>query len=315
MPTKKLILLCDDQQRFIDQFLERHGGYYDVEVVHDTRDIFTRIPQLPRLPDIVLVDLYHPVDETTPDFDERRLAAEASLSELDRQIERTNQAVLNVWEPHGIEVLRMLRETYSAKELPVAIYTQKGNILLADEELRKVEEYEGEWLLKKKLSARTEKLRIDRLIDGDKDKRHSANVFLIHGHDHENLDKLRKLLISFKLNPIVLVDIAGRGRTIIRKLEEEAADCGFAFALLTPDDFVQPRGDLAEHRVAQARPNVLFEIGWFYGWLGRERVCLISRRGTEMPSDLHGISRVEFTNEVDECAIELETELRAADVI
>jgi lipopolysaccharide export LptBFGC system permease protein LptF len=57
---------------------------------------------------------------------------------------------------------------YPVHELPIAIYTQKGMLLLTDDQLRLVEELDGHWLLKKKLSARTEKTRIDRLIAYDR---------------------------------------------------------------------------------------------------------------------------------------------------
>jgi hypothetical protein len=48
---------------------------------------------------------------------------------------------------------------------------------------------------------------------------------------------------------------------------------------------------------AQARPNVIFELGWFYGSLGHSRVCILFKNGTQIHSDLGGISRVQFADE------------------
>lgn len=161
------VMLCDDQARFRDEFIRNHQSHYDIITLEDSATVLDKIAQLKQLPDIILLDLYHPKD-SDPDFEQRRLKAEAELTNLDEQIEITNEAVLDTWEPHGIDVLRAIRQQYPVHKLPVAIYTQKGMILLNDDQLRAVEQFDGHWLLKKKLSARTEKTRIDRLITYDR---------------------------------------------------------------------------------------------------------------------------------------------------
>lgn len=137
-------------------------------------------------------------------------------------------------------------------------------------------------------------------------------VFVIHGHDETNLLKVRTLLRErYALNPIVLNEQAGKGRTIIEKFEEEASDAAFAIAVITPDDLIE--AETGEY--LQARPNVIFEIGWFYGRLGRERVCIILKKGTKIHSDLDGISRIEFKTSVEEKINEIAAELVAAGLI
>lgn len=79
----------------------------------------------------------------------------------------------------------------------------------------------------------------------------------------------------------------------------------FAFVLLTPDDVIRR----ANKQYAQARPNVVFELGWFYGRLGREKVCLLCKEGAEIHSDLHGISRIDFTKSINEKLGEIDREL------
>jgi predicted nucleotide-binding protein len=164
----------------------------------------------------------------------------------------------------------------------------------------------------------------DRLLDKGKDSRPetqavgviaptaSRAVFLIHGHDELNLLRLRSLLKDrWGIESIILNERAGKGRTLIEKFEDEALGATFAFALLSPDDKVQGR----EMDYPQARPNVVFELGWFFGRLGRERVCILLRRGTKIHSDLDGISRVEFKDSVEEVSEVIRRELKAVDLI
>jgi hypothetical protein len=117
----------------------------------------------------------------------------------------------------------------------------------------------------------------------------SRTVFIVHGHDQVNLLRLDRLLKDrFGLTPVILMEHASEGQTIIEKFERVATEAAFCFVLMTPDDQIKTgQGD-----VTQARPNVIFEMGWFYGRLGRARVCILSKRGTSMHSDLSGIVRI-----------------------
>lgn len=138
------------------------------------------------------------------------------------------------------------------------------------------------------------------------------NVFIIHGHDHVNMMRLKSLLKErFQTSPIVLSERPDQGRSLIEKFENEAEHTAYAFAIITPDDEVK-KGDTI---VRQARPNVTFEIGWFYGRLGRERVCILLKRGSSVHSDLSGIMRIEFIESVEEKIGEIETELNSAGLI
>lgn len=140
----------------------------------------------------------------------------------------------------------------------------------------------------------------------------SRKVFVIHGHDQTNALRLRSLLTErFNLQPIILAEQPNVGRSLIEKFEDEAASASFAFALVTPDDVVQT----AAVTYAQARPNVVFELGWFYGRLGRKRVCVLFREGSRIHSDLDGVGRIQFRDSIDEKLGEIERELNAAGLI
>ena len=137
-------------------------------------------------------------------------------------------------------------------------------------------------------------------------------IFIVHGHDEPNLYKLKELLKDeYGLTPIVLSSQPGSGKTIIEKFEAEAKKAAFAFVLLTPDDIIRKNN----REYGQARPNVVFELGWFYGKLGREKVCILFKKGTEIHSDLNGVSRIEFTEAINEKVQEIRRELKAGGLL
>jgi predicted nucleotide-binding protein len=89
------------------------------------------------------------------------------------------------------------------------------------------------------------------------------------------------------LQAIVLREQPDLGRTIIEKFEACAAEVGFAIVLLTPDDLSGTAGGMASG--ARARQNVVFELGYFAGKLGRGRTCLLRKGNVDIPSDLYGV--------------------------
>lgn len=137
-------------------------------------------------------------------------------------------------------------------------------------------------------------------------------IFIVHGHDELNLLRAKELVRDrWDLEAVVLSGQPGKGRTLVEKFEEEAQRASFAFVLLTPDDVITQ----GKNQYGQARPNVIFELGWFYGRLGRERVCILFKNGTKIHSDLDGVSRIEFQDSVTEITTEIESELVAVDIL
>lgn len=114
----------------------------------------------------------------------------------------------------------------------------------------------------------------------------SKNVFIVHGHDGEARESVARFLTNIGFVPIILHEQANRGRTIIEKVEANS-DVGFAVVLLTPDD--EGRAKDASQLEPRARQNVLLELGYFIGRLGRENVCALMRGIVEIPSDFAGV--------------------------
>jgi hypothetical protein len=114
----------------------------------------------------------------------------------------------------------------------------------------------------------------------------SNKVFIVHGHDDAALQGLARFLEKLGLAAIILMEQPNKGRTIIEKFEDSAGEVGFAVVLMTPDDVGSAAG---EDPSIRARQNVLFELGYFSGKLGRGRVCLLRKGAVEIPSDLFGV--------------------------
>jgi predicted nucleotide-binding protein len=115
----------------------------------------------------------------------------------------------------------------------------------------------------------------------------ATKVFVVHGHDEGARESTARFLEQLGLQAVVLHEQANSGRTIIEKLEA-SGDVDYALILLTPDDVgagVSRRDDLKP----RARQNVILELGYFFGRLGRRRVCALHKGNVEIPSDYHGI--------------------------
>lgn len=114
----------------------------------------------------------------------------------------------------------------------------------------------------------------------------SKKVFIVHGHDVEARETVARFIQTLGLTPIILHEQLNKGRTVIEKVEANN-DVSFAVVLLTPDDLGKSKNDDALE--PRARQNVLLELGYFFGLLSREHVCVLMRGKVGMPSDFAGM--------------------------
>jgi predicted nucleotide-binding protein len=136
----------------------------------------------------------------------------------------------------------------------------------------------------------------------------SDEIFVVHGHDDAAKNEVARFLEKAGLHPVILHEQPNAGRTIIEKFERYGGSAGFAVVILTPDDVGGPSP--AELR-ARARQNVIGEMFWFAGRLGRQRVCALKKGDIEIPSDFAGVVYTEM-DERGAWRTELLKELRAA---
>lgn len=217
---------------------------------------------------------------------------------------------------------KMIQATEPPKELnPVDLYFRsqdatnaKFNILKNRQDVEKQYAILQGFMTSKLTCYRFKVLQKERQKDLESSIKNSKKVFIIHGHNEAKRRELDALLKSrFGLEPIVLSEQPDQGLTIIEKFEKYASQCSYAFALFTPDDIISD-GDT---EYFQARPNVIFELGWFYANLGRSRVCILDQASekSRIFSDLQGVMRVQFNNDVSEKYLDIERELKSVGII
>ena len=115
-------------------------------------------------------------------------------------------------------------------------------------------------------------------------------IFVVHGPETGPRESVQLLLTHLQLDPIVLEDQANKGRTLIEKFEAHA-DVQYAVVILTPDDSCAgPDGK----RTLRPRQNVILELGYLMGYLGRDRVAALVVGISERPSDVDGLAYIPF---------------------
>jgi predicted nucleotide-binding protein len=119
-----------------------------------------------------------------------------------------------------------------------------------------------------------------------------APIFVVHGHDELLQSQVARMLerATAPREVIVLHEQADAGQTVIEKFEAHAGRASYAVVLLTADDVGGPVGGTMSPR---GRQNVIFELGYFFGKLGRERVAVILAPAVERPSDIAGLVYIE----------------------
>jgi len=134
-------------------------------------------------------------------------------------------------------------------------------------------------------------------------------VFIVHGHNNEIKESVARLITILGLKPIILHEQPNKGRTLIEKFTDYA-DVGFAIILLTKDDLGAVKEDKDDLK-PRARQNVVMELGYFLGKLGRDRVCPLYEDTVELPSDYEGIVYIPLDSS-GKWKIDIVKELKAA---
>ena len=147
-------------------------------------------------------------------------------------------------------------------------------------------------------------------IGASSDRTFGQTIFVVHGHDQAVKQEVVRYLEKLTgATPTVLHEQPDQGRTVIEKFEDYANKAGFAVVLLTADDEGRQRG--SGETKPRSRQNVVFELGFFIGALGRQRVAVLYEEGVELPSDMSGVLYKALGGE---WKFELARELKAANI-
>jgi len=121
-----------------------------------------------------------------------------------------------------------------------------------------------------------------------------VRVFIISSA--EALEIARTIQNAFEHDPFRVVvwtdGVFQASYYAIESLERALDESDVAIAVAEPDDITESRG--AKQKTP--RDNVIFELGFFMGRLGRHRSLLVEPRGEEikLPSDLAGITTITY---------------------
>ena len=121
-------------------------------------------------------------------------------------------------------------------------------------------------------------------------------VFVVCGTDDEMKQAVTNTLTKLKLVPAVMCEEPSQGKTIVENFSRDYADVGFAVVLLSPDDFAYATNEANTKRKLRPRQDVVFELGFLLGKLGKRNVLVFFREcaNFETPTDFEGIKVTAF---------------------
>jgi len=120
-----------------------------------------------------------------------------------------------------------------------------------------------------------------------------APIFIVHGSDTLRAESVAHTVTrATGRKTTILRDEPNSGRTIIEKFEQHAAEVSYAIIVLTADDKGSRVRDTRTR--PRGRQNVIFEMGYFFGLIGRKNVSVLIRPGVEKPSDMDGIAYITY---------------------
>jgi predicted nucleotide-binding protein len=118
----------------------------------------------------------------------------------------------------------------------------------------------------------------------------SSPIFLVHGHDEARLQAVARFIERISQHQVVILhEQPNQGRTLIEKFEHNAAKAAHAVVLLTADDLGRPKAADQSEDQLRGRQNVVLELGFFIGKLGRQHVTVLRDPDVEEPSDIRGL--------------------------
>lgn len=197
-----------------------------------------------------------------------------------------NGKVINI---NDIQTILFFSSFLQKKELKFP-GTQKGSSVLHDLDLTNVTSLFIKWAPGYQKKNTYEKI----LKPGNKNNQ----IFVVHGHDEEMKQSVARIIEKLGLKPIILHEQPHQGRTIIEKFTEYADGVSFAVVLLSPDDKGYKKDRSSEAAKFRARQNVILELGFFLGKLGRNNVVALFKNESnfELPSDYDGVLYTPFDN-------------------
>jgi predicted nucleotide-binding protein len=120
-------------------------------------------------------------------------------------------------------------------------------------------------------------------------------AFLVHGRDDGAGRSVAQFLDEIALDVIVMHEETEGGLRIVEKFERYA-NVPFAVIVVTGDDLGRPKDAPEEDAKPRAIQDVIIEMGYFVGKLGRSNVFVLLEDGIEAPSNYLGVRPIPFSS-------------------
>jgi len=168
--------------------------------------------------------------------------------------------------------------------------------------------------MKSSIRTTADALGVKHLEIGTTEKIIGNDVFIVHGHDEEAKEKVARFIERAELKSVILHEQPNSGKTLIEKFEINTSKIGYAVIILTPDDIcISKNSDGKEIKENRARQNVVLELGFFIGAIGRDRTCILYKKGVSIPTDYQGVVYVKM-DDSDSWKLELAREIKKAGI-
>lgn len=278
-PAKKTILVADDDQFLISDYVDRlqQAGYRVITAATGT-EVLETIKRQRGAVSVAVLDIMMRWGNRNRKFDSGVLT--------------------------GLTVAKEIKRMYPKIKLI-------GFSVLRDESLVSWFHKYGDGFLSKSANE-------DQLLDAvhyalHGRMRRKPKCFVVHGQDEGTLSDFKHFLRNeLGISDIVILrEQPNLGRTIIEKFEDTASEVDLAFVLLTPDDMGFSKKSPSGKR-RRARQNVIFELGFFYAIMQRKkgRVILLYKGNLELPTDISGIVYIDISRGIKNVRKLLRGELR-----
>jgi predicted nucleotide-binding protein len=119
----------------------------------------------------------------------------------------------------------------------------------------------------------------------------SNKIFVVHGQDNEMKSDVTQTLQKLDLDPIILHEQPDSTQTLT-----DYQHVSFAVVLLSPDELAYPKEKTSDEAKYRANQNIIFELGYFLGRLGKQNVVAIYRKNKdfETPNNINGVVWIEY---------------------
>jgi predicted nucleotide-binding protein len=124
----------------------------------------------------------------------------------------------------------------------------------------------------------------------------SKKIFIVHGHNEEMKQAVARAIEKLGLETRILHELPSQGKTIIEKLIAHSSEVSYAIILLSADDYGYSVKEGSAKKKLRARQNVILELGFFLGKLGRDKVIALFEvnENFDIPNDYKGVLYIPY---------------------